>query len=127
MKKDIDKPVINFSSYSHLAVKNARVMVKLIDIDYTTSSGGIQLASAGPKVTFKQGVVVALGQGHFLADGSQIPLDYAVGDVVYFGDQGIDFKIRRDGEFEDVVIVGVESVYFVDGTGSEMYTVAGDS
>lgn len=97
-------------------------MVSLIDIDYTKSKGGIQLQPEGKTVTFKQGVIVAMGQGHYLQDGSQIPLDYAVGDVVYFGDQGVDFKVRRDhGAYEDVVIVGVESIYFVDGTGKELY------
>jgi co-chaperonin GroES (HSP10) len=113
---------VNFENYKHLAVKNARVMVSLIDVDYTKSKGGIQLSSTA-KVTFKQGVIVALGQGHYLQDGSQIDLDYKLGDVIYFGDTGVDFKVRRGGEFENVTIVGVESIYYVDGTGHEMYEV----
>ena len=118
---------VNFANYTHLSVKNARLMISLIDIDYSKSKGGIHLDSAGPNVTFKQGVVVALGQGHYLQDGSQIDLGYKLGDVVYFGDTGVDFKINRgESVFEDVVLVGVESVYYVDGTGHELYEVVND-
>lgn len=111
---------INFSKYTHLSVKNQRVMVVPLEIDYSKSKGGIQLTSNKP--TFKQGVVVALGKGFYAPDGGTIPLDYQIGDVVYFGDQGVDFKVRREnGEYEDVVVVSVESIYYVDGTGKELY------
>ena len=121
---------INFASYDHLAVKNARVMIVPIKLDYGTSKGGVLLTpDAENKQTFQHGVVVRVGVGHYMPDGNLLPLDYTVGDFVYYnGSEGIgtDFKIRRgEGEFETVTVLGIESIYFVDGTGGELYGTVG--
>ena len=121
--KEIKK--IDLASYTHLDVKNARVMIAPIDIDYNMSAGGIQFVDQSNTVTFRQGVIVKVGKGHYLPDGNQIPLDYEVGDFVYYGGEGTgsDFKIIRGSEYETVTVMGVESIYFVDGTGDshELY------
>lgn len=116
---------IDFSNYSHLKVKNQRVMVKLIPLDYTKTASGIALTSkdSAKNTSTIQGVVVAVGEPYILPNSQTAELDYKIGDVVYFSEaSGVDFKVfRGDGNFEDVKCVSCESIYFVDGAGSLMY------
>ncbi len=124
------KPTINFDDYSHIAVTGNRVMVKLIPIDYSVTKGGISLGTK-VKTTFLQGVVVSVGKGvpvvlHDTID--KITPPFELGDVVYFSDMaGVDFKLRQDDfDYEDVKVIDVDSIYFVDGRGKEMYKLVNE-
>ena len=122
---EVKKPVIDLSQYAHISVKNHRVMVKEIDVDYNRSNSDIILSATEPKKEFTQGVVVVVGEGYIHPLGHMIAPTVEVGDVVYFGDMaGIDFKIRRENNtFEEVKVVDMQSVYYVDGEATDMYEI----
>lgn len=120
---------VSFDEYRHLSVKNNRVMVSMIDIDFSATASGL-ITSAPSKDGKKQeanlcGVVVAVGSGGYTADGKMIKPEYEIGDVVFFSAaSGVDFKIIRDfdtNKFEEVKIVDCASVYYADGHGHLYY------
>ena len=79
-----------------LTPRNDRVVVRPKP-EETTTAGGIMLAPASNKDKPQQGVVVAVGPGKKLDDGSVVAVDLKEGDtVVYAKYSGTDFKL--DGE-----------------------------
>ena len=72
-----------------------RILVKRVDSEVKTAGGIIIPNSAQEKP--QEGLVVAMGNGKRLEDGTQIPMDLAEGDRILFGKySGSEFKI--DGE-----------------------------
>jgi chaperonin GroES len=60
-----------------------RVVVKRIEAQRTTASGIVIPDTASEKP--EQGEVIATGNGRRLQDGTQVPLEVKVGDLVLFG------------------------------------------
>lgn len=78
-----------------------RVLVKRIEMQGQTPGGIIIPDSAKDKA--QTGEVVAIGGGRVLNDGTTMPLQVKVGDVVYFGkysgtEAGEDYLIIREEE-----------------------------
>jgi chaperonin GroES len=72
-----------------------RILVKRVDSEVKTAGGIIIPNSAQEKP--QEGLVVAMGNGKRLEDGTQIPMDLAEGDRILFGKySGSEVKI--DGE-----------------------------
>ncbi len=116
---------VNFNDYSHVRVVNNRVMIKEIKVNHDqTASGILTAAPTNKQKEQSQGVIVQVGEGYVSAKDQIIVPNYQVGDVVYFGDMaGIDFKLHRGAdEPEEVKVVDIASIYFVDNTAKELYT-----
>ncbi len=72
-----------------------RILVKRVDSEVKTAGGIIIPNSAQEKP--QEGLVVAMGNGKRLDDGTQIPMDLKKGDRILFGKySGSEVKI--DGE-----------------------------
>jgi chaperonin GroES len=72
-----------------------RILVKRVDSEVKTAGGIIIPNSAQEKP--QEGLVVAMGNGKRLEDGTQIPMDLKKGDRILFGKySGSEVKI--DGE-----------------------------
>lgn len=72
-----------------------RILVKRVDSEVKTAGGIIIPNSAQEKP--QEGLVVAMGNGKRLEDGTQIPMDLKEGDRILFGKySGSEVKI--DGE-----------------------------
>ncbi len=72
-----------------------RILVKRVDSEVKTAGGIIIPNSAQEKP--QEGLVVAMGNGKRLDDGTQIPMDVKKGDRILFGKySGSEVKI--DGE-----------------------------
>ena len=72
-----------------------RILIKRVDSEVKTAGGIIIPNSAQEKP--QEGLVVAMGNGKRLEDGTQIPMDLAEGDRILFGKySGSEVKI--DGE-----------------------------
>lgn len=83
-----------------------RVWVKRRDAEQTTASGLIIPDAAKEKA--QTGIVLAVGSGRKDPSGKSIPMDVAVGDLVYFGkyagtEAGTDCLIIREDEILGVV------------------------
>jgi chaperonin GroES len=69
-----------------------RILVKRVDSEVKTAGGIIIPNSAQEKP--QEGLVVAMGNGKRLEDGTQIPMDLAKGDSILFGKySGSEVKI----------------------------------
>ena len=113
---------IDFNDYKHIRVTNSRLMVKEIKINYSENHLGIITSSKQVRQSFTQGVVVKVGDGYINNDGILVPPDFQLGDVVFFSDMGgTEFKLLRNESFEDVRVLDVASVYYVDGLASRLY------
>ena len=72
-----------------------RILIKRVDSEVKTAGGIIIPNSAQEKP--QEGLVVAMGNGKRLEDGTQIPMDLKKGDRILFGKySGSEVKI--DGE-----------------------------
>ena len=113
---------INFNDYNHIRVPNNRLMIKEIPVDYTLGESKIVMSSKDPQKEFTQGVVVRIGDGFYNQQCEMVTPNFAIGDIVYFGVMaGTDFKLRRSDHFEEVKVLDVPSIYFVDGAASDLY------
>jgi len=114
-------PKIDFNLYAHVKTFHSRVMVKEVKVDYSESK--IILDTKEGRPSFTQGVVVSVGTGYPDNNGVMRPLDFQIGDFVYFSDMsGVDFKVATaDGKFDDVKVVDTSSIYYLDNTQSHTY------
>lgn len=83
-----------------------RVLLQRIEVD-TKTPGGIIIPDAA-KEKAQTGKVVAVGSGRVTQDGTVIPMQVRVGDVVYFGkyagtDAGDDYLIIREDEILGII------------------------
>jgi len=85
-------------------------MIKLLEVE-ATSAGGIILADSA-KEKPSQGVVVAVGNGKKLDNGSVQPMDVKEGDSVLFGKYA-GSEVKIDGE-ELIVMKEDEIVGIID-------------
>ena len=87
----------------------SRVLVQRKNEEEQKSAGGIIIPdTAREKST--EGVVIAIGGGRRLADGTIMPLDVKVGDRVLFGKWG-GTDVTADGE--DYLILNEDDIYGV--------------
>ena len=78
-----------------------RVVVKPGDAEEQMTSGGIYIPDTA-KEKPQEGEVVAIGPGRLTDDGSRVPMELAVGDmVVYSKYAGTEYK---DGDDEYLVL-----------------------
>ena len=78
-----------------------RVVVQPSDAEDKVSAGGIYIPDTA-KEKPQEGAVVAVGPGRLADDGSRVPMELAVGDmVVYSKYAGTEYK---DGETEYLVL-----------------------
>jgi len=126
-KKQFVPPVIDFSSYTRYRVANNRIMVKILNVDLNSSPFGIQLTSKDKtEETFYYGVILRVGEGFMTNSGEFIKPNYSVGDVVAFSStSGADFVLLPEDSnsktFEDVRVVDLPSIFFVDGAIKRLY------
>jgi chaperonin GroES len=85
-----------------------KIVVRL-EVKAQTTASGIVIASNREQRS-DQGEVIAVGQGHFLQDGTIVPLTVKAGDIVQFNPQsGQDMVV--DGEqlrvFQEAEIIGI--------------------
>lgn len=87
-----------------------RVLVRVTLKSSTTASGIVIPSNREQRPD--QGEVLAVGAGHFLADGKTVPLTVAVGNVVQF-DPRAGSAVEVDGEelvvFHEHEIIGIVS------------------
>ena len=84
-----------------IVIKGARVLVKEQILSNTTSSG-IELPGREKEHT-NQGIVLAVGDGAMLEDGTKVPVGVNVGDkVMYTAFSGSPIKDADDDEDENV-------------------------
>ncbi|WP_373819703.1 co-chaperone GroES [Glaesserella sp.] len=82
-----------------------KVILKREEVE-TKSAGGIVLTgSAATKST--RGTVIAVGNGRTLDNGTVLPLNVKVGDVVIFNEYGVKEE-KIDGE--EVLIISEENI-----------------
>ena len=75
-----------------------RVLLKQIEVEQKTG-GGIILAGAGEaKITHLHGKVLAKGPGKQKASGEYVPIPFAVGDLVIYGNVSSTLEDAIDGE-----------------------------
>ncbi|QBQ74592.1 chaperonin [Burkholderia phage BcepSauron] len=70
-----------------------KVVVRTTDTDRTTV-GGIVIPAASLKAN--QAVVVAVGDGHLMQDGTLRPLSVKAGDVVYLSHEGSEIEVNGE-------------------------------
>lgn len=80
----------------NLSPRKDWVVVKS-DAEETTTSGGIVLAPSTNKEKPQRGMVVAVGPGKKLDDGTLVAMDIKVGDHVLYGKySGSEFKLDKE-------------------------------
>jgi len=79
---------------------NDRVLIKRV-AEETQTAGGLYIPDSA-KEKPQRGVVVAVGKGRILDDGSRVALDVSKGDTVLFGKYA-GSEIKLDGE-EHIVL-----------------------
>ncbi len=86
-----------------------RVVVRRSEEEKTTASGIVLPGSAAEKPN--QGVVVAVGQGRVLNNGTVHPVSVSVGDKVLFGQYAGSNVVKIDGE--ELLIMSESEIYGV--------------
>ena len=90
---------------------NDRVLIKRV-AEETQTSGGLYIPDSA-KEKPQRGVVVAVGKGRLLEDGSRVELDVAKGDTVLFGKYA-GTEIKLDGD-EHIVLKEDEILGVLEG------------
>jgi chaperonin GroES len=87
-----------------------RLLVRVTVKPQTTASGIVIPSNREQRPD--QGEVVAVGAGHFVADGRVVPMTVKVGDIVHFNPNA-GYPVEVDGEeltlFQEAEIMGVVS------------------
>ncbi|HEY5432791.1 MAG TPA: co-chaperone GroES [Coriobacteriia bacterium] len=85
-----------------------RVVVKASEAEEQTKSGLFIPDTAKEKP--QKGSVIAVGEGKYREDGTRVPVDVKVGDVVIYGKYG-GTEVKVDGE--DYLILRADDIYAV--------------
>jgi len=85
-----------------------RVVVKASEAEEQTKSGLFIPDTAKEKP--QKGVVIAVGEGKYREDGTRVPVDVKVDDVVIYGKYG-GTEVKVDGE--DYLILRADDIYAV--------------
>ena len=85
-----------------------RVVVKASEAEEQTKSGLFIPDTAKEKP--QKGSVIAVGEGKYREDGTRVPVDVKVGDVVIYGKYG-GTEVKVDGE--DYLILRSDDIYAV--------------
>jgi chaperonin GroES len=85
-----------------------RVVVKASEAEEQTKSGLFIPDTAKEKPM--KGSVIAVGEGKYREDGTRVPVDVKVGDVVIYGKYG-GTEVKVDGE--DYLILRADDIYAV--------------
>jgi chaperonin GroES len=85
-----------------------RVVVKASEAEEQTKSGLFIPDTAKEKP--QKGSVIAVGEGKYREDGTRVPVDVKVGDMVIYGKYG-GTEVKVDGE--DYLILRADDIYAV--------------
>jgi len=85
-----------------------RVVVKASEAEEQTKSGLFIPDTAKEKP--QKGIVIAVGEGKYREDGTRVPVDVKVDDVVIYGKYG-GTEVKVDGE--DYLILRADDIYAV--------------
>jgi len=85
-----------------------RVVVKASEAEEQTKSGLFIPDTAKEKP--QKGIVIAVGEGKYREDGTRVPVDVKVDDVVIYGKYG-GTEVKVDGE--DYLILRADDIYAI--------------
>lgn len=86
-----------------------KIVVKVVKEEEKTTSSGLVLAGMAEEKP-SEAIVIAVGPGMILQDGSKIEADVKVGDKVIFSKYG-GTEISHDGE--DYLILAIRDIFAV--------------
>ena len=86
-----------------------RVIVERQEVESKSAGGIVLTGSAAEKST--RGVILAVGKGRILENGTVLPLDVKVGDIVLFGKwsgtevkiEGTDYLIMKESDIMGIL------------------------
>lgn len=87
-----------------------RIVIKLVEAEQTTASGLVIPDSAKEKP--QEGEVVAVGPGRIADNGTRIPVDINVGDIVIYSKYG-GTEVKHGGE--EYLVLSARDVLAVIG------------
>lgn len=84
---------------------NSNILVEPIEQETQTNSGIFTTVSKSEPT---RGVVISIGQGKYLPDGTREEHGIVVGDTILFGQSGLGNKVTHEGK--EYLVMSTESV-----------------